>query len=159
MSVAAQVGLCLTLLQTPKTSFLMTRLNLCYSVVWSVKILWIKKDLITNKVIYMYLNCLCTEDSTLKILKMDTGKYCCNYPKIWIIWFNHRIIQPNDASWMANSLDPDQTAPLGHCWHWVYTVCPDLSVQTFRIVILRYSPKMFISYHLTKLISWKSIIT
>ena len=25
----------------------------------------------------------------------------------------HRIISPNDADGMANSVDPDQTAPLG----------------------------------------------
>ena len=41
---------------------------------------------------------------------------------------------------MANSEDPDQTAPLGaDCSSrsslvWVCTVCPDLSVRKFRII-------------------------
>ena len=26
------------------------------------------------------------------------------------------MMQPNDADWMANSADPDQTAPLGAVW-------------------------------------------
>ena len=46
-----------------------------------------------------------------------------------------------DAHVMANGVDPDQTAPLGAvqyrpwsdcCLIWVYTVCPDLSVQKLR---------------------------
>ena len=43
---------------------------------------------------------------------------------------------PKSADRMANSADPDQTAPL-HCSSsssliWVYTVCSDLSVRKFR---------------------------
>ena len=34
---------------------------------------------------------------------------------------------PQDADGMTNSVDPDQTAPLGSLI-WVYTVCPSLSV-------------------------------
>ena len=29
------------------------------------------------------------------------------------MWLYHRIMSPNDADGMANSEDPDQTAPLG----------------------------------------------
>ena len=36
--------------------------------------------------------------------------YC---PKIWTMWLYHRGMSPKDADWMANSVDPDQTAPLG----------------------------------------------
>ena len=38
---------------------------------------------------------------------------------------------PNDAEGVANSVDPDQTAPLGAVSSliWVYTVCPGLSVR------------------------------
>ena len=28
----------------------------------------------------------------------------------------HRVMSPNDAGGMANSVDPDQTAPLGAVW-------------------------------------------
>ena len=29
------------------------------------------------------------------------------------MWLYHRVTSPNDADGMANSVDPDQTAPLG----------------------------------------------
>ena len=29
------------------------------------------------------------------------------------MWLYHRVMSPNDADRMANSVDPDQTAPLG----------------------------------------------
>ena len=41
----------------------------------------------------------------------DTRKNCCNYPKIVTISFYYRLIGPKDADRMANSVDPDQTAP------------------------------------------------
>ena len=40
----------------------------------------------------------------------DTQKICCNHSKIWTIWLYHRVMHPNDADGMANSVDPDQTA-------------------------------------------------
>ena len=43
----------------------------------------------------------------------DTQKICCNHSKIWTMWLYHRVMSPNDADGMANSVDPDQTAPLG----------------------------------------------
>ena len=42
----------------------------------------------------------------------DTQNICCNHSKIWTMWLNHRLMSPNDADGMANSVDPDQTAPL-----------------------------------------------
>ena len=49
----------------------------------------------------------------------DTQKICCNHSKIWTMWLYHRVMSPNDADGMANSVDSDQTAPqsdLGlHC--------------------------------------------
>ena len=42
----------------------------------------------------------------------DTQKICCNHSKIWNMWLYHRVTSPNDADGMANSVDPDQTAPL-----------------------------------------------
>ena len=29
------------------------------------------------------------------------------------MWLYHRVASPNDVDGMANSVDPDQTAPLG----------------------------------------------
>ena len=40
-------------------------------------------------------------------------------------------MRPNDALGMANSVNPDQTAP-----RWVYTVCSDLSVRKLRIIMV-----------------------
>ena len=46
----------------------------------------------------------------------DTQKICCNHSKIWTMWLYHSVMSPNDADRMANSVDPDQTAPLGAVW-------------------------------------------
>ena len=46
----------------------------------------------------------------------DTQNIYCNHSKIWSMWLYHRVISPNDADWMANSVAPDQTAPLGAIW-------------------------------------------
>ena len=42
----------------------------------------------------------------------DTRKLCCNHTKIQIKWPNQRGFCPKYADGMANSEDPDQTAPL-----------------------------------------------
>ena len=44
------------------------------------------------------------------------------------MWLYHRVMNPNDADGMANSVNPDQTAPLS-CF---CTVCPDLPVRKLR---------------------------
>ena len=46
----------------------------------------------------------------------DTQTFCCNHSKIWTMWLYHKVMSPNDADGMANSVDPDQTAPLGAVW-------------------------------------------
>ena len=46
----------------------------------------------------------------------DIKKICCNHSKIWTMWLYHRVMSANDADGMANSVDPDQTAPLGAIW-------------------------------------------
>ena len=46
----------------------------------------------------------------------DTQTICCNHSKIWTMWLYHRLMGPNDADGMANSVDPDQTATLGAVW-------------------------------------------
>ena len=32
------------------------------------------------------------------------------------MWLYHRVMGPNNAAGMANSVDPDQTAPRGAVW-------------------------------------------
>ena len=42
-----------------------------------------------------------------------TQKLGCNHPKMLTSWLYQRVMHPKDADGMANSVDPDQTAPLG----------------------------------------------
>ena len=54
---------------------------------------------------------------TVNLLNSQTTQnVCCNLSKIWTMWLYHRVMSPNDADGMANSADPDQTAPLGAVW-------------------------------------------
>ena len=46
-------------------------------------------------------------------------------------------MHPKDAEGIANSVDPDQTAPY-ESLIWVCTVCPDLSVRKLRNITVRY---------------------
>ena len=48
----------------------------------------------------------------------------------------HRVKSPNDADRMANSVDPDQTAP---SLIWICTVCPGISVQKLRTITVQSS--------------------
>ena len=72
-----------------------------------------------NKVIFMYRSTVHVAAHRLyrndpKFL--DTLNICCNHSKVWTMWLYHRLRSPNDADRMANSVDPDQTAPLGAVW-------------------------------------------
>ena len=52
------------------------------------------------------------------------------------MWLYHRVMSPDG---MANSVDSDQTAPLGAVYSsliWVCTVCPDLSVRKLRNITI-----------------------
>ena len=46
----------------------------------------------------------------------DTQNICCNHTKIWTRRLYQRVMHPKDAAGIANSVDPDQTAPLGAVW-------------------------------------------
>ena len=46
----------------------------------------------------------------------DTQKNWCNHPKSWTRWLFLRVMHSKDAARIANSVDPDQTAPLGAVW-------------------------------------------
>ena len=49
-----------------------------------------------------------------KVLKFsDARKLCCNLPKIQRKRLNLKVFHQKDANGIANSEDPDQTAPLG----------------------------------------------
>ena len=52
---------------------------------------------------------------------------------------------PNDADGMANSVDPDQTAPRSSLIR-VCTVCPGISVQKLRIITVRTLHIIFFIY-------------
>ena len=60
---------------------------------------------------------VCTSWTYRKFPKYsDTQKICWNHSKIWTMWFYHRVMSPNDADGIPNTVDPDQTAPLGAVW-------------------------------------------
>ena len=65
----------------------------------------------------------------------DTQNICCNHSKIWTLCLYHRIMSPNDADGMANSVDPDQCSLI-----WVCTVCPGISVRKLRIITVNRLP-------------------
>ena len=54
--------------------------------------------------------------TTVNFLNIRTQKKFVVVTKILTMWLYHRVMSPNDADRMANSADPDQTAPLGAVW-------------------------------------------
>ena len=56
------------------------------------------------------------DDNYRKFPKYSDTQNICNQSKIWTVWLYRRVMSPNDADGMANSVDPDQTAPLGAVW-------------------------------------------
>ena len=46
----------------------------------------------------------------------DTWGSSCNHPKILTKCLYNGVMHPKDADGIANSVDPDQTAPLGAVW-------------------------------------------
>ena len=60
---------------------------------------------------------------------LDTQKICCNHSKIWNMWLYNSVMSPNDADGMANSVDPDQTAPLGWLYKKTFTVRTAFALQ------------------------------
>ena len=46
----------------------------------------------------------------------DTQNICCNHPKIRTMWLYNWEMCPKEIDGIANSVDPDQTAPLGAVW-------------------------------------------
>ena len=58
----------------------------------------------------------------------DIRKICCNHPKIWTWQLYCGVMGPKDVEGIANSVDPDQTAPLGAGADWSGSV---LFAQTY----------------------------
>ena len=47
----------------------------------------------------------------------DSRKFAVSiHPKSWTRWLSLRVMYLKDAKGIANSVDPDQTAPLGALW-------------------------------------------
>ena len=62
----------------------------------------------------------------------DSRKIFCNHSNTKCLF--HRVLHPKDADQMANSVNPDQTAPLSLIW--VYTISTDPSVRKLRIIMV-----------------------
>ena len=62
----------------------------------------------------MYLQSMFKNDVYHKVPKfLDARKFCCNLPKIQTKRPKLRVFHQKDANGIANSVDSDQTAPLG----------------------------------------------
>ena len=62
------------------------------------------------------------------------------------MWLYHRLTSPNDANRMANSVDPDQTAPLGlHCLP--RHICPK-TLDHYGIPFMVFMPYVFNAFFL-----------
>ena len=57
-----------------------------------------------------------SNSTTVMILSFRTPQKFVVITLVWTIWIYHRVMSPNDADGMANSVEPDQTAPLGAVW-------------------------------------------
>ena len=71
---------------------------------------------------------------TIKLLKIRTPEKLLYYPKIRTMWLYFRIMRPNDADGIANSVDPDQEqSDLGlHCLPRPSENLGSLRKQTFQ---------------------------
>ena len=88
---------------------------------------------------------------TVKILQIWTPQIvtvtvACNCYKKGAVWFYDPVIRTKDIDGMANSVEPDQTAPLRSSLICIFTVCFHLSVLILRlfydircVLLLRYN--------------------
>ena len=67
----------------------------------------------TEQLSMYYKTCLISMLITVKFLNFRMPENCCNLPKIQTKRPNLGIFHQKDANRIANSADPDQTAPLG----------------------------------------------
>ena len=70
------------------------------------------------------------------------------------MWLYHRIMSPNDADRMANSVDPDQTAPLGAVWSgsalFAQTCLSKYLGKLELVFIKHYAPNICLSPNMAK---------
>ena len=67
----------------------------------------------------------------------DARNFCCNLTKIQTKRQNLMVLHQKDANGIANSGDPDQTAPLGAGLHCLPSpICPKTTVHDCRILSL-----------------------
>ena len=77
-----------------------------------------------------------------------------NCPKNGIVLFCSAVLHPTDADGMANSANPDQTAPkeqsdLGlHCW--LRSICPNTTAQNLKPLLM----KMMKRFPVTQMKKW-----
>ena len=70
--------------------------------------------------------------------------YCCNDPMISPMWFDHRVMCPKmQMEWQK--MQPLFSQLLRSSLVWVYTVCPELSVQNLSIIM---SPPFRVGRHI-----------
>ena len=85
--------------------------------------------------------------------KFGHSKSCGSCPKIWTIWFYHRVMHPKNADRMASSVDPDQTAFWSGSTPFVLTCLPKNLVSLRRVC---YKFKHYSDFFFRKL--WSHII-
>ena len=74
-----------------------------------------KANFLKCKIVLKLFNALLC--GTVNFLNIRTPKkFVVITLKIWIVWLYHRVMSPNNAEGKANSVDSDQTAPLGAVW-------------------------------------------
>ena len=66
--------------------------------------------------------------------KLGHPKNCCNRPKIWTMWFYHRVINVSQICRGNGRL----CRPWSNCLICVYTVWPDLSIRNLKITMVHY---------------------
>ena len=66
------------------------------------------------------------------------------------MWLYHRVMSPNDADGMANSVDPDQTdcSLIRVC-----TVCSDLCVRKLRLIMVYAFQSLTKGIHLPQILT------
>ena len=65
-----------------------------------------------------------------------TQKFYCNHSKIWTTWLYHRVMSPNDADGMANSVDLllEEQSDLG--LHYLpRRICPKTYLYSLRYIL------------------------
>ena len=86
---------------------------------------------LTKKKFIIFIVKFAHDDNTYrKVPKCSNARNCCNLPKIQTKRPNLKVFCQKHANGIANSEDPESSLI------WVCTVCPDLSVQKFRIITI-----------------------